>query len=112
MEPTVLKLLVGVTAVLPMLVGVAGAAFIYSNKAEGSQRMLARTFTLLLWLVSVIALYLYWTYFRHWQITNGGPSLDTGLTTVVPLAMLVACSGVLIVLSVTEKHESKRESSK
>lgn len=107
MEPTILKLLVGVTAMLPMLIAIGGTALTHKTTAESSQRMVIRVITPSLWLASIIALLVYWSYFDHWQVTNGGPVLNDGPIIVFALVVFHSASAAFAISVMTDKITEK-----
>ncbi len=87
MSPLVLKVLVGVTALLPLLIALAGTLFYDKTLPETPQRVLVRILTPLLWIVSVIGLYLYWNYFNTWQV--GHPQADGDIDTAMVISLII-----------------------
>ncbi len=93
MSPLVLKVLVGVTALLPLLVALAGTLFYDKTLPETPQRIIVRTLTPLLWIVSIIGLYLYWNYFDTWQAGHFRTDGDIDTATVVSIIIFHMMSG-------------------
>lgn len=87
MSPLVLKLLVGVTAVLPVFIALAGTLFYDKTLPETPQRVLVRILTPLLWIVSVIGLYMYWNYFNTWQ--TGHHQTDEGIDIIMVISVVI-----------------------
>lgn len=87
MSPLVLKMLVGVTAISPLLIALAGTLFYDRTKPGTPQRALVRILTPLLWIVSVIGLYMYWNYFNTWQ--TGHHQTDEGIDIIMVISVVI-----------------------
>ena len=93
MSPLMLKALVGVTAILPVLIALAGTLFYDKTLPETPQRILVRILTPLLWIISVIGLYLYWSYFNTWQAEHRLVDGSIDITMVISVTIFHVMSG-------------------
>lgn len=93
----------GVTSVLPLLIGIAGTALSEKTPASGHSHLAVRILTPMLWLGAIIAMCLYWSYFNNWQATHHEINSNIDPMAIASITLLHILSGGFAVAVAADK---------